>query len=137
MVNIKRFDRVPTLCNRKVSCVPFEEFEQIFSPSITDQSYFSPSSEVNKLVGNATGNYNGVFDSGDVDVDVVRMRKPGMDITEVTEIVKRLDSEARFHAENDYADAKDKADAKSLSDAQSQAQSDFISNLMNNSNTDK
>lgn len=119
--------------------------DHVFSKSLTDQSYYTPNSEMNKTLGtvNVGGQSSGAYDTdltsdlSTVDDDLVRLRRPGNDIAEVMDVCKRLDEKARQeHADNEYKKARaERENAEKVAKVEQQSQ--FIDNLMSSSSSSK
>lgn len=104
-----------------------------FPPSMTDKSYFIPTSEENKsidknaLMSHDPSKYD--FPNGEITGNVEKLasiRKPGADITEITEIQKQLVAEANDSIMND---AKNKIDIET---AMKQAERENIKEIATN-----
>ena len=110
-------------------------FSRHFTPSFTDQTFYQPSSEVNKI-GNSYGVSSALSydENGVVDDRIVSLRKPGLDISEVTEIVSSLASDTQSSIDDALKQQSQLAEEARKNDAIKQAQSEFISKLMNSPN---
>ena len=110
----------------------FHGIRKSFPKSLTDESYYVPNSEINKTIDKlrANSNIKGCYDfpTGSEDFDastLAKLRRPGLDVSEVTELTRKLDSEARESVNNDIAEAqyqefkknKEKAELQSKADA--------------------
>lgn len=109
----------------------FNGFRKSFPMSLTDESYYVPNSEVNKTIdklrtnSNIKGSYD--FPTGSEDFDattLARLRRPGLDVSEVTELTRKLDSETREAVENDIAEAQYQEFKKNKETADLQAKAD-------------
>ncbi len=110
-------------------------FSRHFSPSFTDQTFYTPSSEVNKI-GNSYGVSSALSydENGVVDDRIVSLRKPGLDITEVTQIVSSLASDTQSSIDDALAQQTKVLEEAKKNEAIKNAQSEFISKLMNSAN---
>ncbi len=107
-------------------------FSRHFSSSFTDQTFYQPSSEVNKI-GSSYGVSSALSydENGVVDDRIVSLRKPGLDITEVTDIVSSLAIDTQSSIDVALADQAKFFEENQKNEAIKQAQSEFISKLMN------
>lgn len=73
----------------------------IFTPSLTDQSYYVVSSEMAKL-GETQGSVtSGAYDNSKVTDDIINLRRPGLDITEATAIYDEIKKSVSSDLEKD------------------------------------
>lgn len=109
----------------------FNGLRKSFPKSLTDESYYVPNSEINKTIdklrenSNIKGSYD--FPTGSVDYDattLAKLRRPGLDVAEVTELTRKLDSEARDSVNNDIAEAQYQEFKKNKENAELQAKAD-------------
>lgn len=112
-------------------------FSRHFSPSFTDQTFYQPSSEVNKI-GNSYGVSSALSydENGVVDNRIVSLRKPGLDITEVSEIVSSIASDTQSSINDALAEQSKFLEETQKNEAIKKAQSEFISKLMNSDNAE-
>ena len=109
----------------------FHGIRKSFPKSLTDESYYVPNSEVNKTIDKlrANSNINGSYDfpTGTEDFNatiLAKLRRPGLDVSEVTELTRKLDSEAREAVNNDIAEAQYQEFKKNKETAELQAKAD-------------
>lgn len=67
-----------------------EPFEPKFSKSLTDQSYYVPDSEHLKNLAQNVGSSSGAYDNAVVSEELLMMRKPGLDRTEIVVLANRI-----------------------------------------------
>lgn len=109
----------------------FHGFRKIFPKSLTDESYYVPNSEVNKTIDKLRANTNikGSYDfpTGTEDFNatiLAKLRRPGLDVSEVTELTRKLDFEAREAVNNDIAEAQYQEFKNNKETAELQAKAD-------------
>lgn len=119
------------IADDRIWCDVDVSFSRLFTPSFTDQTFYQPSSEVNKI-GNSAGVSSALSydENGVVDDRIVSLRKPGLDITEVTEIVSSLASDTQSSIDDALSQQAKVFEEKQKNDAINQSQSDFINKLM-------
>lgn len=94
--------------SRKVVDVVFEYTK--YPKSITDNTYFIPTEEEtktmdkSKLMSHDPSMYDFNGESGANFEKIARMRKPGKDITELTEIAAQVNADAEKALANDFTD---------------------------------
>lgn len=111
----------------------FHGIRKTFPKSLTDESYYVPNSEINKTIDKlrANSNIKGSYDfpTGSEEFDattLARLRRPGLDVSEVTELTRKLDSEARESVSNDISAAQYQEFKKNKENAELQAKADSV-----------
>jgi len=109
----------------------FHGLRKTFPKSLTDESYYVPNSEINKTIDKlrANSNIKGSYDfpTGSEEYDattLAKLRRPGLDVAEVVELTRKLDSEARESVNNDIAEAQYQEFKKNKENAELQAKAD-------------
>lgn len=121
---IYRFGRKPEVFEIDPPCVHF-------TPSLTDQTYYVVSSEVAKL-GDTMGTPTcGAYDNSVVSDELANLRRPGLDVTEASEIFDIIKSSVSEKVNKDIEDY----NSKVLADAEKQKSIDNVLQSVVNSNT--
>lgn len=109
----------------------FHGLRKSFPKSLTDESYYVPNSEVNKTIDKlrANSNIKGSYDfpTGSEEFDastLAKLRRPGLDVSEVVELTRKLNSEAREAVNNDIAEAQYQEFKKNKENAELQSKAD-------------
>lgn len=84
-----------------------------FTPSLTDQTYYVVSSEVAKLGETMGTTTSGAYDNSAVSDELVNLRRPGLDVTEATELVDIIRSSVSDMVNKDIEDYNSKILAES------------------------
>lgn len=109
----------------------YNGIRKTFPKSLTDESYYVPNSEVNKTIDKlrANSNIQGSYDfpTGSEEFDastLAKLRRPGLDVAEVTEMTRKLDKDARDAVNNDIAEAQYQEFKKNKENAELQSKAD-------------
>lgn len=86
---------------------------QKFSTSLTDESYYVPSSESAKMIGNTDGSSsNCAYDNAQVTDELINLRRPGLDRVEAQTLVTLIKNDTREKCEQVLAAEAQKAQVK-------------------------